>query len=269
MHLARDMINHTRISKLLAGYRNRSPVDIEQLCLTLMRVSQMIIDMPEIVELDINPLWSDEKGVLALDARIRISPCEESARRLAIRPYPKQLEEHFQMRSGRWVFLRPIRPEDEPKHHEFIAKLTPEDIRFRFFGSIRKLPHSEMARLTQIDYDREMAFIATGEDENGNHETLGVVRTVTDANNPTAEYAVVVRSDLKGERLGWKLLTKMIEYCRDRGTKMLIGEVLSDNRNMLGMAKAMGFTVSPVANEYGIKKVSLDLTKPVERRNKQ
>lgn len=261
INLAKGLISRTRISKLLAGYRNRSQVDIDQLCLTLMRVSQMIIDIPEILELDINPLWSDEQGVLAVDARIRISPCEEGARRLAIRPYPQQLEEVFQMRSGRQVLLRPIRPEDEPKHHEFIAKLTPQDIRFRFFGSIRKLPRSEMARLTQIDYDREMAFIATGEDENGTQETLGVVRTVADANNHTAEYAVVVRSDLKGERLGWKLLTKMIEYCRDRGTKMLIGEVLSDNRNMLGMAKAMGFVITPVAREQGIKKVSLDLTK--------
>jgi predicted enzyme related to lactoylglutathione lyase len=200
MNLARDMIGRTRISKLLAGYRNRSPVDIDQLCLTLMRVSQMIIDIPEILELDINTLWSDEKGGLAVDARIRISPYEAGTRRLAIRPYPQQLEEHFQMRSGRQVLLRPIRPEDEPKHHEFLAKLTPRDIRFRFFGSIRKLSRSGMARLTRIDYDREMAFIAVGQDENGKQEKLGVVRTVTDTNNHTAEYAVVVRSDLKGDK---------------------------------------------------------------------
>ena len=258
MNLARDLIGRTRISRLLAGYRNRQAVDMDQLCLTLMRVSQMVIDNPEILELDINPLWSDERGVLALDARMRIEPNEEGAKRLAIRPYPKELEEAFEMRSGRRVLLRPIRPEDEPRHHEFIARLTPQDIRFRFFGALKRLPHSEMAKLTQIDYDREMAFLAAGRDEQGREETLGVVRAVTDANNHTAEYAVVVRSDLKGERLGWKLLTKMIEYCRARGTRVFMGEVLTHNRNMLGMAKAMGFTISP-SDDEGIRKVMLEL----------
>jgi acetyltransferase len=258
MNLARDMIVRTRVSRLLAGYRNRQAVDMDQLCLALMRVSQMVIDIPEILELDINPLWSDEKGVLALDARMRIEPSEEGAKRLAIRPYPKELEEAFEMRSGRRVLLRPIRPEDEPRHHEFIARLTPQDIRFRFFGALKRLPHSEMAKLTQIDYDREMAFLATGMDEQGRQETLGVVRAVTDANNHTAEYAVVVRYDLKGERLGWKLLTKMIEYCRARGTRVFMGEVLTHNRNMLGMAKAMGFTISP-SDDEGIRKVMLEL----------
>ncbi|MCB1859594.1 MAG: GNAT family N-acetyltransferase, partial [Gammaproteobacteria bacterium] len=257
MNLARDMINRTRISRLLAGYRNRPAVDMDQLCLTLMRVSQLVIDIPEILELDINPLWSDENGVLALDARIRVA-ADDGTRQLAIRPYPKQLEEWFETRSERRVLLRPIRPEDEPRHHEFISRLSPEDIRFRFFGSVRSLPHSEMAKLTQIDYDREMAFIATGTDGQGRPETLGVVRTVTDANNHTAEYAVVVRSDMKGEGLGWKLLSKMIGYCRDRGTRQLIGQVLANNRKMLGMAEAMGFTISP-ADEEGVKKVTLDL----------
>ncbi len=258
MNLARDMIGRTRISRLLAGYRSRQAVDMDQLCLALMRVSQLVIDIPEILELDINPLWSDEKGVLALDARIKVEPNAEGAKRLAIRPYPKELEEPFEMRSGRRVLLRPIRPEDEPRHHEFIARLTPQDIRFRFFGSLKRLAHSEMAKLTQIDYDREMAFLATGKDEQGRQETLGVVRAVADANNHTAEYAVVVRSDLKGERLGWKLLTKMIEYCRARGTRVFMGDVLTHNRNMLGMAKAMGFTISP-SDEEGIRKVVLEL----------
>ncbi|MCP3867768.1 MAG: bifunctional acetate--CoA ligase family protein/GNAT family N-acetyltransferase [Gammaproteobacteria bacterium] len=259
MNLARDLIERTRISKLLAGYRNRPAVDMDQLCLTLLQVSQLVVDIPEIFELDINPLWSDENGVLAVDARIRVEANPNGKRRLAIRPYPKELEESFEMRSGRQALLRPIRPEDEPRHHEFIARLSPQDIRFRFFGALKSLPHSEMAKLTQIDYDREMAFIATGEDEHGRLETLGVVRTVTDANNHTAEYAVVVRSDLKGERLGWKLLTKMIEYCQDRGTRHFMGEVLTINRNMLGMAEAMGFTLRPVPGDNSIRKVTLDL----------
>ena len=167
---------------------------------------------------------------------VRVAPPRaDDKSRLAIRPYPKYLEEEFVMKSGRKALLRPIRPEDEPEHHAFISKLTPEDIRFRFFGSIRELPHSEMARLTQIDYDREMAFIATAPGEGGKPETLGVVRTVTDPNNEEAEYAIVVRSDLKGEGLGRKMMDKMIDYCRARGTKYYVGQVLRENRSMLGL----------------------------------
>ena len=260
MNLAREMISRTRISRLLAGYRNRQAVDMDKLCLTLLKVSQMVIDLPEILELDINPLWSDENGVLALDARIKVAPNENGARQLAIRPYPQQLEEQFESAGGYRMLLRPIRPEDEPRHHEFISRLTPEDIRFRFFGLVKSLPHSEMAKLTQIDYDREMAFIATGMDKKFRHQTLGVVRTVTDANNHTAEFAVVVRSDLKGEGIGRKLLSKMIEYCQARGTKVMKGEVLSMNHRMLNLASALGFSISPLEEEEGIKRVSLDLT---------
>lgn len=114
-----------------------------------------------------------------------------AADRLAIRPYPRELEEVFTMRDGRKVILRPIRPEDEPNHHVFVSRLTPEDIRFRFFGLVQELPHSQMARLTQIDYDREMAFIGVAKDDEGNDETLGVVRTVTDPDNETAEFSIV------------------------------------------------------------------------------
>ncbi|MCP4282841.1 MAG: GNAT family N-acetyltransferase [Gammaproteobacteria bacterium] len=260
MNLAKDLINRTRISRLLAGYRNRPAVEMDQLSLTLIKVSQMIIEIPEILELDINPLWSDENGVLALDARIQVKPNENGARQLAIRPYPKQLEEFFQMTCGQRVLLKPIRPEDEPRHHEFISKLTPEDIRFRFFGSVKSLPHSEMAKLTQLDYDRQMAFIATGEDENNKNETLGVVRTMTDANNHTAEFAVVVRSDLKGEGLGRKLLIKMIQYCHERGTRVMKGEILANNYRMLNLAKTVGFIINSEVHEVGIKQVTLDLT---------
>ncbi|MCB1718734.1 MAG: acetate--CoA ligase family protein, partial [Candidatus Competibacteraceae bacterium] len=210
MNLARELIGRTRIVRLLEGYRDRPGVAMDALCLALLQVSQLLVDIPEVVELDINPLLSDENGVLVLDAHIRLEAASRaSLQRLAIRPYPKELEEIFSLRNGRQVLLRPIRPEDEPKHYQFLSKLTPEDIRFRFFGLVRELPHSQMARLTQIDYDREMAFIATATDAQGNSETLGVVRTFTDPDNERAEYAIVVRSDMKGQRLGWKLLDKM------------------------------------------------------------
>jgi acetyltransferase len=259
MGLAKELVTRTRISRLLEGYRDRPPADMNAICVTLMRISQMIVDIPEIVELDINPLFADEKGVLAVDARIRVGEAPKTgAHHLAIRPYPRDLEEVVKLPKGMEVLVRPIRPEDEPAHHDFISKLTPEDIRFRFFGTVKELPHSEMARLTQIDYDREMAFIATGKKADGSSETLGVVRTNTDPNNERAEFAVVVRSDIKGQRMGRMLLTKMIDYCRSRGTKMIVGQVLSDNRRMLKLAKSLGFASIVLPDEQAFE-VTLDL----------
>lgn len=250
MNLAEEMISRTRISKLMKGYRDRPPVDMDAVKMVMLQVSQMIVDFPEISELDINPLFADEKGVLAVDARIGVRPRPENAEDLmAIRPYPKELEEDFPLKDGHTILLRPIRPEDEPEHYEFVSKLTPEDIRFRFFGTVSQLPHSEMARLTQLNYDREMAFIASSPKEDGSRETLAVVRTVTDPNNERAEFAIVVRSDLQDFGLGSKLLEKMIAYCRDRGTEWMIGQVLEDNRKMLQLAQSKGFTRRRVPDE--------------------
>ena len=264
MHLARDMISRTRIWRLLQGYRDRPPVDMDALCLTLVQISQMIVDIPEIAELDINPLLADENGVLALDARIRVaSPGADKSRELAIRPYPQELEEPFTLKDGTKVLLRPIRPEDEPEHRDFISRLTPEDIRFRFFGLVREFPHSEIARLTQIDFDREMAFIASAEKPGPDgamvRETLGVVRTVTDPDNETCEFAVIVRSDLKGQGLGHKMMEKMIAYCRSRGTKTMVGQVMSENHPMLDMVRNLGFHVRRLPDEPVVE-TTLDLT---------
>jgi acetyltransferase len=260
MHLASDLVSRTRIWRLLQGYRDRPPVNMDALCLTLVQISQMVVDIPEIVELDINPLLADENGVLALDARIRVArPAGDRSRDLAIRPYPAELEEPFTLHNGTEVLLRPIRPEDEPEHREFLSRLTPEDIRFRFFGLVREFPHSEIARLTQIDYDREMAFIASAAKDGGtNRETLGVVRTVTDPDNDTCEFAIIVRSDLKGQGLGYKLLEKMIGYCRARGTKTMTGQVMAENHLMLDMVRNLGFRVRRLENEP-VMETTLDL----------
>jgi acetyltransferase len=243
MKLAKDLIHATRIASLLQGFRTNPAVDLEAICLTLIQISHLVQDFPEIVELDINPLLADQKGVLALDARMKIAPSRMSGpHHLAIRPYPQELEEWITLRSGERVFCRPIRPEDEHAHNEFFSKLSPEDIRFRFFGLIQELPHSQMARFTQIDYDREMAFIAIRTYEAGRTETLGVVRTANDANNQTAEFAIIVRSDMKGQGLGRQLLEKMIRYCRKRGIERIMGQVLMDNTGMLELARRIGFT---------------------------
>jgi acetyltransferase len=262
MSLARELVQRTRVSKLLQGYRDRPAADLNAICMALMKISQLIIDFPEIVELDINPLFADADGVLALDASIRITAQTSSSERLAIRPYPKSLEEILQLTDGREILVRPIRPEDEPNHHIFVSKLTPEDIRFRFFGLVGELPHTEMARLTQIDYDREMAFIAIVIDKGTEGETLGVVRTVSDPDNERAEFAVVVRSDLKGAHLGRKLMTKMIAYCRGRGTGQIVGQVLTDNVRMLKFVESLGFKRLRYV-EGEIVEVGLDLRTPV------
>jgi acetyltransferase len=260
MNLAAELVSRTKVCRLLGGYRGRPPANMDAIYLTLIQLSQLVIDIPEIVELDINPLIADHEGVVALDARIKIGKPKEGPDRLAIRPYPKELEEWFTMTDGRKTLLRPIRPEDEPNHHILVSRMTPEDIRFRFFGLVHELPHTEMARLTQIDYDREMAFIGEIDLPDGNKETLGVVRTVTDPDNECAEFAILVRSDLKGTGLGKRLLVKMIEYCRSRGTGSIVGQVLRENQRMLRFVEHLGFV--PVKTIDGdIVEMELDLHK--------
>jgi acetyltransferase len=239
--LARELVQRTRVAARLAGYRDKPPADLEAVYRTLMQVSQLICDVPEIVELDVNPLVTDEHGVLALDARLRVRVADTSGTdRLAIRPYPKELEEWVEV-GGAALLLRPIRPEDEPRHRAFLDKCDSTDIRFRFFGLVRRFSHTQLARFTQIDYNREMAFVATRGSNEADMETVGVVRAVADPDNERAEFAIIISSDLKGQGLGRALLEKMIRYCRERGTGELIGEILPENAVMLGLAKHLGF----------------------------
>ncbi len=258
-HLARELVSRTRVSKLLAGYRNIPAADRDAIYGALIKVSQLVADIAEIHELDINPLLADEDGVIALDARVRVEAGElPGPARLAIRPYPRELEESITFQD-RPLTLRPIRPDDDQAHHELFSKLEPEDIRFRFFRTVRELPRSDYARYTQIDYDREMAFIATREETQGRFETLGVVRAIADPDNATAEFAIVVRSDLKGLGLGSILMDKIIRYSRDRGTGELCGEVLDENRGMQALARKLGFVIAP-GSENGTRSLSLKLS---------
>jgi acetyltransferase len=243
LKLARELVSHTRVARLLAGYRDRPPADHDAIHAALVQLSQLLIDVAEIAELDINPLLADERGVLALDARIRVARATAGAHdRLAIRPYPDELEERVALR-GETVVLRPIRPEDTPQHQRFLERLDIEDIRMRFFYTKRNFAPSELARLTQIDYEREMAFIATRPEEPSGEETLGVIRTITDPENERAEFAIIVRSDMKGGGIGRLLLEKMIGYCARRGTRTMVGDVLRENARMLNLVRELGFTV--------------------------
>ncbi|MGE5105470.1 MAG: bifunctional acetate--CoA ligase family protein/GNAT family N-acetyltransferase [Betaproteobacteria bacterium] len=243
--LARDIIGRTRVAKLLAGYRDRPAADVAAIAATLMRISTLVADIPEIVELDINPLLADAKGVVALDARIVVERARvPGVDRFAIKPYPADLEERVQW-AGRDVLLRPIRPEDAEQHREFFNALSPEDLRYRVFIRARDLHRTQLARLTQIDYDREMAFVAVARDDGGAPHTLGVVRAIADPDNHAAEFAIIVRSDLKGQGLGSILLARMIAYCASRGTRVLVGEALPDNARVFALVRRYGFTIAP------------------------
>jgi acetyltransferase len=204
-------------------------------------VAELLAAEPRITELDINPLLADADGVIALDARVRVSAAAPGgAARFAIRPYPAHLVQRLPWQ-GQELTIRPIRPEDEPQHLAFLEQLSPEDIRMRVFYSRRSLPRSELARLVQIDYEREMAFVATVVGEGGVEQTLGAARAACDPDNESAEFGVVVRSDLKGQGLGGRLMRALIEHLRQRGTRQLVGEVLRENPAMLGLCRHLGF----------------------------
>jgi acetyltransferase len=243
MVLARDMVERTRVARLLAGYGSCGPANVEAICRALVQLGELVADLPELAELDINPLLADGGGVLAQDARVRLAPARDAIA-LAIRPYPQELEQEVEWQ-GQTIMLRPIRPEDAPQHVAFFSALAPDDVRLRFFSAIRELPPPQLARLTQIDYDRAMAFIATHAGADGAPETLGVVRAVADADNHSAEFAIIVRSDLKGTGLGHVMFQKLVDYFRSRGTVELVGDALSENQGVQKLVRRFGGVVLP------------------------
>ncbi len=257
--LAQDLIRETRISHLLQGYRNRPPADRDGIADVLVRVSSLVTNHPEIRELDINPLLADEKGCIAVDGRMRVVDEAKAPRRpLAIRPYPVNWETERHLKKFGKLRLRPILPQDETLYEEFFAKVTPEDSHMRFFTVKPDHSHRFVARLTQIDYAREMAFVALSEPEG---ELLGVSRLSADPDYTRAEYAVLVRSDLKGAGIGWVLMRHLIAYAGEEGLKQLFGDVLTTNTTMLEMCRALGFRVETVADDITLRRVTLDLDK--------
>jgi len=238
--LARRLMARTRVWRLLQGYRGQPPVKIEAIIEVLIRLGQLAADHPEIRELDINPLLADAAGIIALDARLRVAPAYgPSTTKLAIAPYPQHLETAERLRDGTSLRVRPLRPEDEPMLHDLAAHMSHEDLRLRFFTPVRGLTHAVAARLSQLDYDRELALLAEW-----NGTALGVAHFFADPDNLRAEYAIAVRSDWKGRGIGYLLMKRLIEIAGQRCIGELVGEVLRENEPMLQMCRELGFTIA-------------------------
>jgi acetyltransferase len=260
LKLARDLMARTRVARILKAYRDVPAVDQDAVALVLVKLAQLAADVPEIRELDLNPLLADEHGLIAVDGRVAVAPLQAANRplrghpRFAIRPYPTEWERHDTLQDGSRVFVRPLRPEDERLYGRFFKHVTDSDLRLRFFAPVRDFGHDFVARFTQIDYARAMAFIAIDE---GSGEMLGVVRLHSDANFETGEYAILVRSDLKGRGLGWLLMRRIIEYARAEGLGTIEGQVLRENATMLAMCRELGFTIAPDPHDRDLHVVKL------------
>jgi acetyltransferase len=260
MHLALGMMKRTRVWRLLQGVRDRPPADLDALALTLVRLSQLVVDLGEVVELDINPLLCDANGVIALDARIKVGPSTGPAQaRLAIRPYPKELEEEVSLGDGRTLLLRPIVPEDEPSLQRAFATLTQEEIRMRFLVPLKVLTHVRAARFTQIDYDREMALVLTEHGIPGKTNIWAIVHVIADPDNENAEFALIVHHAMTGLGLGMFLMRRIIDHARSRGIGELYGDVLAENLPMLKLCDVLSFARSRIPEEFEIVRVTLNL----------
>jgi acetyltransferase len=263
LELARELVGRTRVSRVLKAYRDVPAADTDAIGLLLVKLAQLAADVPELRELDLNPVLADQNGLIAVDARIAVAAVDPAHDRplrhprFAIRPYPQEWERHADLQDGTKLFVRPVRPEDEPLYSPFFAAVTPEDLRLRFFAPVKEFGHTFIARFTQIDYARAMAFIAL---DQSSGEMLGVVRLHADANYERGEYAILVRSDVKGRGLGYLLMQMIIEYARAEGLKIIHGEVLGENAAMLTMCRELGFGIRPDAEDPDACVVSLALS---------
>jgi acetyltransferase len=256
--LARDLISRTKIATMLEQFRNLPAANIDALVDVLLRVSNMACELPWLQEMDINPLILDENGMVAVDARIVVGvprPSTDPYHHMAIHPYPADLETHFQLPDGTNVTIRPIRPEDAEIEADFIRDLSDEAKYFRFMHAIDELTPEMLARFTQIDYDREMALIAVTY-EDGHEVEHGVVRYITNPDQNSCEFALVISDTLQGHGIGQRMLNRLMEIARSRGLDMIEGEVLSENHRMLQMIRTMGFQIQMSDDDPTIQNVS-------------
>ncbi len=261
LSLAHDMIRRTRVSSILKEYHDVKSADVDAVALTLVKLSQLAADIPEVRNVDLNPLLADETGVMVVDARIGVAadPIQragQSNRRFAVAPYPKDLEAHVALKDGTNVLLRPVRPEDEDMYRAFFETVPADDLRLRFFAPVKSFSHAFLARLTQIDYARAFALAAIDE---ASGVLLGGVRLMMNADLTEGEYAILLGPSMKGKGLGWLLMQRMIAYARRIGLDRVEGQVLAENAPMISMCRALGFKVRDARDEPGVVVVALDL----------
>lgn len=267
LRLAHELIARTRVSRILEAYRDVPAADREAVAMVLVKLAQLAADIPEIVQLDINPLLADKDGVVALDARVAVgrAPALHKGRghpRFAIFPYPKQWERWITLADGARAFVRPVRPEDDALFRAFFARVTDDDLRLRFFQAVKHFSHEFIARLTQLDYARSIALVAI---DPRSGDMLGAVRLHADADYQAGEYGIQVRSDLKGHGIGWQLMRIMIEYAHWLGLKTVEGQVLRENRGMLAMCETLGFRMRPDPEDSALMLVSLPVASQAAR----
>jgi len=259
--LAKNLISRTKIAKALGEFRNMPAANMDALIDVLLRVSNMACELPWLKEMDINPLILDDKGAMAVDARIVVGipkPSPDRYAHMAIHPYPADLESTFQLPDGRDVTIRPIRPEDAEIEQDFVRNLSDEAKYFRFMHAVHDLTPEMLVRFTQIDYDREMALIAvTWED--GKEVEHGVVRYVTNPDQNSCEFAVVLSDEFQGHGIGQRMLTRLMEVARSRGLDLMEGEVLTANHKMLDLVRSLDFQIERSSDSPGIQYVWIDL----------
>jgi acetyltransferase len=259
--LIEELIRGTRASRLLGEFRQMPAVNRDALERVLLRVSEMVCELPAIREMDVNPLLADESGAIALDARIVVGRPRAALPRyghMAIHPYPAHLVSEWTAPDGRRVTVRPIRPEDAEIEREFVKQLSPEAKYFRFMGTVRELSPQLLARFTQIDYDREMALIAVAT-KDGHEEEVGVTRYITNPDGLSCEFAIVVDDEWQMHGLGRYLMTQLIEIARSRGLATMSGDILAANQGMLALAASLGFAIGDVPGEAGLRRAVLAL----------
>ncbi|THF67439.1 bifunctional acetate--CoA ligase family protein/GNAT family N-acetyltransferase [Pseudothauera nasutitermitis] len=253
--LVRDLIRSSRVAPLLADFRNMPAVDMDALELVLLRVSEMVCELPWIHQMEINPLIVDEKGAVAVDCRIiaeNVSPTADRYDHMAIHPYPSHLTRKWTVPEGTEVTIRPIKPEDAELEIEFVRKLSAETKYYRFMNTMRELPPAMVARLTQIDYDREMAFVATV-DDNGTEVEIGVCRYAVNPDGESCEFAVVVADEWQHRGLARRLMGILIETARNRGLAYMNGVFLANNERMLKFVQGLGFVLSNDPEDNSVK----------------
>jgi acetyltransferase len=250
--LAQSLVARSPASRLLAAGQGHPAANLEAVVDALVRVSQLLIDVPQIAAILIDPLFADSRGVAAAEAWMTLHPPGQSAL-TALTPYPVDLVEHWAS-GGETLEIRPIRPEDAEAHLALFKRLLPEDIRYRFFSPVRELSPEWIARLTQVDYDREMAMIAVH-----GGDTVGVARLVRDLPGTEAEFAIIVDPAMKGKGVGRRLMERIVDWARCKRLSAVYGQILAENAPMLAFIRRLGFSIGRTPGEPDVVEARLNL----------